>query len=287
MAPKTSKPRLRRSVLFVPGGDPSKIARAQQTPADTIVLDLEDAIAPEKKAEARACVATAIREGGFDQAELAVRINPPGTPFFDDDLAAVVDAPTAAIMLPKAERSDEIAAIADRLEASTVLLLLVESPLGIADALSIAGATPRAEALCFGHADFSLQMGLANTDVTNPVVHHARSAVAIAAKARGLAPIDCVHIAVRDEESFRTDTALGLSIGYEGRLCIHPQQVEIANEIYTPSPAQLEYAHRVIDGWERARREGDGVCTIDGKMVDQPLVAQQQRVLARAARSAR
>ena len=237
-----------------------------------------------KKATRGECTAQAFRAGSFGGSEAAVRINPPGTPFFEDDLAAVVAAGVSTIMLPKAEQPDDLAAVAARLAKDTALLLLIESPLGVANVLSLANAAPRTEALCFGHADFSLQMGLADTDSANPVVHHARCSVAIAAKAHGLTPIDCVHVAVKDDEAFTADTAFGLSLGYEGKLCIHPRQAERVNEIYTPSAAQVAYAERVVAGWEEALHEGHGVLTIDGKMVDAPLVAQQERVLARARR---
>jgi len=274
----------RVSVLFVPGSDPGKIERARRAGADTLVLDLEDAVPPAQKAEARACVVEALRAGGFEGSEPAVRINPPGTPFFEDDLAALAAADLGALMLPKAERPDDVREVGARLRADTRLLLLLESPRGVADALAL-GASPRADALCFGHADFSLQMGLAAADPSNDVVHHARCQVAIAAKANGLAPIDCVHLAVKDEAAFRADAALGLSLGYEGKLCIHPRQVEWVNEIYTPSAEQIEYARRVIEGWNAAQREGSGVCILDGKMVDAPLVTQQQRLLARVGRA--
>ncbi len=276
-------PRLRRSVLFVPGGAPRKIDRARASAADTIVLDLEDATRPERKPEARACVAEALQAGGFGASELAVRINPPDTPFFEEDVAAMVAAGARTVMLPKAERPASIQSVAARLGGETNLLLLIESPLGVADALSVGAATSQAEGLCFGHADFSLQMGLPRAEASNPVVHHARCSVAIAAKAHEIAPIDCVHLDVRDDRAFRADTEVGLSIGYEGRLCIHPRQAEIANEVYTPSDAQVEYARRVLDGWERAREDGTGVFTIDGKLVDAPVIAQQRRLLARAA----
>src|SRR5262245_51072959 len=157
---------LRRSLLFVPGAEPRKIERARDAGADTIIFDLEDAVAPPQKAEARRHVAAALRAGGFGAAEAAVRINAPGTPDCDDDLAAVVESGGRTIMVPKAERVEELQRIVEtlrRLErggAVAKLLLLVESPLGVAQALAIGRAVPGIEALCFGHADFALQLGL-------------------------------------------------------------------------------------------------------------------------------
>jgi citrate lyase subunit beta/citryl-CoA lyase len=169
--------------------------------------------------------------------------------------------------------------------APTRLLLLVETPAGIANALALGRCTPRVEALCFGHADFSLSMGLAEADASRGIIYHARCTLVIAAKACAVAPIDCVHVAVKDEQAFREDAELGLRLGFEGKLCIHPQQVQIANAVYTPTKEQIDYAVRVIEGYERAQAEGRGVFTLDGKMIDAPLVAVQQRVLERARRA--
>ena len=143
-----------------------------------------------------------------------------------------------------------------------------------------------AAALCFGHADFSLQMGLADADAGHGVVHHARCTVAIAARACGLAPIDSVFLAVRDESGFREDVALGLRLGFDGKLCIHPRQVAIVNDVYAPSAAEVEEARRIVAAAEAAEADGQGAIELDGKMIDAPVVAAKRRVLARASRSA-
>ena len=273
---------LRRSILFVPGDDRKKIERARNSAADTLILDLEDAIPPEGKDEARQCVREELQRGVEGNQEVAVRINPPGTPFFEADVELLRTNPGTTCMVPKSERVAAIASLAGELAKETALLLLIETPRGVADALAIGEAAPTIEALCFGHADFSLEMGLRGAEVTNPAVHHARANLAISARANRLAPIDCVYLDVRDDEGFRHDTQLGLSLGYEGRLCIHPRQVELANEIYTPTPDQLEYAKRVVEAFDQA--EGSGVITVDGKMIDAPVVSQQRGVLARAAK---
>lgn len=287
---------LRRSLLFVPGAEPRKLEKAREAVADTLVLDLEDSVAPQQKVEARGNVAAALRDGTFGDTELAVRINAPGTPYFGADLEAVIGAGARTIMLPKSESVEQMVVVAQRIEtlergfrethgAAAKLLLLLESPAGITNAFALGQAAPQIEALCFGHADFSLSMGLTEADASRGITYHARCALVIAAKACGVAPIDCVHLAVKDEQAFRADTELGLRLGFEGKLCIHPRQVGIANEVYTPGPEQIDYALRVVEGWERAEREGRGVFTLDGKMVDAPLVAVQQRVLERARRA--
>lgn len=261
-----------------------------------MILDLEDAVSPDQKEHARQLVADALRAGSYGDAEVAVRVNAPDTPHFDADLEAMVAAGASAIMLPKCESAAGLASVNDRLEAlerrraprageRTKLLCLVESPAGVADALAIGRSVARTEALCFGHADFSLQMGLAAADASRGVVYHARCSVVIAAKAANVVPIDCVHMEVRDEDAFRQDARLGLQLGFEGKLCVHPRQVEIANQVYTPTPEQIDYARRVIEAAEAARAAGRGVCTLDGKMIDAPIEAVQCRVLDRARRA--
>lgn len=280
--------------MFVPGAEPRKLERARESGADTLLLDLEDAVVPERKTEAREQVAAVLRAGGFGNSEVAVRVNAPGTAELDRDLEAVVGAGARLLMLPKSQNADEIARVVEsfrrfeggRPAAEEVkLLLLVESPVGIIQAVTIGRATPRTEALCFGHADFSLAMGLVDFDASKGIVYHARCALVIAAKACGVTPIDTVHLAVKDEAAFREDAEIGLRLGFEGKLCIHPRQVEIVNEVYTPRPEQIDYALRVVEAWERARAEGRGVFTLDGQMIDAPLVEVQQRILERARRA--
>jgi citrate lyase subunit beta/citryl-CoA lyase len=289
-------PRLRRSLLFVPGADPRKLERARTSGADTVILDLEDAIAPGHKSEARMGVAEALARADFGEMELAARINPPQTPFFEEDLDAVVGAGARCLMLPKVETAEDIEEVAQELERAETrhgysgsepvrFLALVETPAGIIHAASLATASSRVEALCFGHADFSRGMGLTEGDPSRGTVHHARCQLAIAAKACEVLPIDTVCLAVRDAQAFRADAELGRDLGFEGKMCIHPTQVAIANQVYTPTTEEIERARKVVAAWEQAVREGQGVFTVDDQMVDAPLVAIQERVLERARRA--
>jgi len=292
----TRSGRLRRSLLFVPGAERRKLERACGAGADTLLLDLEDSVAPAQKADARQQVAAALRAGMFGETEAAVRVNAPGTPYFEDDVESMVLAGARVLLLPKSETPGGVRAVVERLErlegtipdareSPVQLLLLVESPAGITGALALGRSAPRVEALCFGHADFSLEMGLQETDASVGIGYHARCALVIAAKACGVAPIDSVHTEVRDETAFRRDAELGLRLGFEGKLCIHPRQVEIANEVYTPRQEQVEYALRVVGAAREAEAEGRGVFTLNGKMIDAPVIAAQRRVLSRARRA--
>lgn len=291
-------PPLRRSLLFVPGDQPRRIERARDSGADTVILDLEDAVVEAQKAEARRNVADAIRaarSAGAGRSEIAVRVNGSDAREHAADLEAVVGAGAAAVLLPKAESAAQIERVVARIAAleserderlpPVRLLLLVETPLGIARALEL-GSAPRVDALCFGHADFSAQMGLVAADASQGVVFHARCSLVIAARACGVTPIDCVALAVKDEAACRDDAETGLRLGYDGKLCIHPLQVEIVNDVYAPSAEDVEEARRIVAAAEAAEAEGKGAISLDGKMIDAPVVAAKRRVLARARRSA-
>ena len=289
-------PPLRRSLFFVPGDSPRKLEKARSIGADTLLLDLEDAVAIPQKDLAREQVAHFLRAGEFGGAEPAVRINPFGTPWFERDLEAVVAAGAGAVMLPKSESAGQLLELAERLaelesrtnagrDSAIRIFALVETAAGVVDAAAIARATPRIEALCFGHADFSRDMQLASTEADHGVVFHARCSVAIAARAGGITPIDTVHLDVRDEAAFARDTQRGRDLGFEGKLCIHPMQVEIANRIHNATAEQIGYARRVVEAWQQAERDGVGVFTVDGKMVDAPVVSAQRRILERATRA--
>jgi citrate lyase subunit beta/citryl-CoA lyase len=286
--------RLRRSLFFVPGGEERKLDRARGAGADTLLLDLEDSVAIAEKERARDLVAAFLRGGDFGGAEPAVRVNPPETAWFEDDLEAAVAAGAEAVLLPKVADAATLVRVTEQLAAveararraaSVRILALIETAAGVVNAVAIARATDRIDALCFGHVDFSRDLNLPVADAEDGVVLHARTAVAIAARAGGVAPIDTVFADVRDDAGFRRDAALGVRLGFDGKLCIHPSQVALANAAHTPSPEQVVFATRVLEAEREAAKAGKGVFTVDGKMVDAPVVAAQRRVLERARRA--
>ena len=284
-------PRLRRSLLFVPGDDERKLDKSHQSAADVLLFDLEDAVVAARKDRARAAVAARLRAATSDGPELAVRVNPPGTPAHEDDVDAVVAAGATALVVPKVVGGDVLHALAARLDGldrdgRVALLALIESPAGLLAAGDWSSWPRRVEAVCYGHADFSLAMGLDGADAGEGIAWHARCEVALAARAADRAPIDTVHLDVRDADGCRRDARRGRELGYDGKLCLHPQQVEIVNEVYTPTAAAVARAREVVEAWAEAERAGRGVVTVGGTMSDAPLVALQQRVLERAARAA-
>lgn len=279
---------LRRTLLFVPGSEPKRIEKAKNISADTILFDLEDSVPLEKKEEARTIVSNCIQEGGFEGRELAVRINAPGSPFYESDLNFMIQAGVSAIMIPKSENAQQFKEVENRItrheppENPIQLFALIETPKGVLNLNEIAASSNRIKALCFGHADFSLEMGLQEANPAVGVVYHARCQVAMTAKAYGITPIDNVCLSVKDEETLIEDIQTGIQLGFEGKMCIHPLQVGIANDLYSPNAKQIEYAKKVVEGWKEAQKKGLGVFTVNHKMVDLPLVMTQEKVLEKA-----
>lgn len=300
MEPKSAPARLRRSLFFVPGIDPRKLEKSVELGADTLLFDLEDSVGVPEKDQARTLLADFIPHIDRTRTELAIRVNPPGTPFFEEDLAAALAVGVDAIMCPKSEEATVLRDLATRIEnaeaspshnkstdtaettSATQVLALVETAQGILNLNSVASANNRIAALCFGHADFSQNMGLSKPDPSSGVVLHARCSVAIAARAHDLSPVDTVYLDVRNQDGFRADATFGMQLGFAGKLCIHPSQVQITHDVYTPSEEEIAHALRVIDAQKEAEASGLGVFTVDGKMVDAPLIAAQLQVLERA-----
>jgi citrate lyase subunit beta/citryl-CoA lyase len=286
----TRKSRTRRSLLFVPGNDVRKLDRADTACADTVILDLEDAVAANEKERAREEVANRIRGAAFTTSEVAVRINAPGTREFEADIDTVVSAGARLLLIPKAESALGMAGVSkavSKIERTGVggsvrLLALVESARGIAHLESIGQGSSRLEGLCFGNADFALDMSLPDADPSSGVVYHARCDLAIAAVAARVSPIDGVCLSVRDDAAFRAEAMEAVRLGFHGKLCIHPSQVRLANEIFSPSEGQVAAARRIVEAWDAATMRGQGVFSLDGKMIDAPLVEVQKQLLERA-----
>jgi citrate lyase beta subunit len=284
--------RLRRSLLFVPGSDPRKLERSRGAGADTLIFDLEDAVAPAEKPNARRLVAGVVREADLGGAERTVRINATPTPDFAEDLKAVMAAGPGALVVPKVGSAEEIRMVDElvgfverktgRTPGSVKLLPLIETAAGVLNAAAIAAATPRVEALLMGHGDLSLSIGVKEARAGDGTILHARCQIVLAAKAAGKEAIDTVFLDIDDLEGFRAEARQGLRLGYGGKLLIHPSQVGPVHEVYTPSPAEVAYARRVVEAYEAALAEGRGVFALDRRMIDGPIVDAERTVLERA-----
>lgn len=278
----------RRSLLFTPGDRPEMMRKAPRAGADALVFDLEDAVAPDRKDEARAAVRDVLSDPEFDpDAEVCVRVNPTGIAA-DDDLRGVLAEERAAerldsVMLPKVEAADDaetLAGLLDERGAAVPVLALVETAAGVLAAEEIA-AVPEVDALAFGAEDLAADLGATRTDEGTEVLH-AREHVVLAASAADVDALDTVYTDIEDADGLRAETEFAIELGYDGKLAIHPAQVDPINEAFTPAPERVEWAERVLDAKREADAEGRGVFRVDGEMIDAPLVAQAERVLAYA-----
>jgi len=251
-----------RSFLFVPGDRPDRFAKAAAAGADVVVLDLEDAVAPAAKEEARAHVAAWLAEGH----RAVVRVNAAGTPWHAADVAAARDA--VAVMVPKAERPSD-------LDGLPSVLPLVETARGIAAAAGLCAA-PGVVRPVFGSIDLAADIGV--DPLSRTALLHARSSLVLAAAVAGCAPpVDGVTMALSDVDAVRDDTRHAVELGFTGKLCVHPRQVPVVHEAFRPSDEEVAWARSVL-------AVGDGVAAVDGRMVDRPVLLRARRVLDRASK---
>jgi citrate lyase subunit beta/citryl-CoA lyase len=266
-----------RSVLFVPGGRPEMIAKSARSLPDVVIVDLEDAVAAGAKDAARMQVLEALHAGRPPVPTVLLRVNPTGSPWHAADLALCARLMEAAaldgVALPRYERTEELAAVRSELPARATLLVGLETALGVADARTLLAAGP--DAAYFGAEDFAADVGGRRSPAGQEVLF-ARSCVLLAAALAGVAAVDQAVVAVRDVAAFRADALAGRELGYAGKVCLHPDQVVVAREVFTPSAAEVEHARAVLAAGAA------GVAVVDGAMVDGVHVRMAQRVLATA-----
>ncbi|MFC7166166.1 HpcH/HpaI aldolase/citrate lyase family protein [Halospeciosus flavus] len=279
---------VRRSLLFTPGDRPEMMRKAPASGADVVCFDLEDAVAPDRKAEAREAVHDVLVDPDFDpDCEVCVRVNPVGG-LADDDVQGIVgDDPEAvrldAVMLPKTSDGgdvDTLERVLHEYDVDVPVLALVESAAGVLNAQSIATADAT-DALLFGAEDLSADIGATRTEEGTEVLH-AREHVVLAASAAEVDAIDTVYTDIENTEGLAEETRFAAGLGYDGKMAIHPTQVDPINESFTPEAEDVAWAKRVLDAKEEADRADRGVFRVDGEMVDAPLVAQAERILERA-----
>lgn len=287
----SERDRPRRSRLYVPGNRPRFMEKACDSGADGVILDLEDSVSPDRKHEARILVAHALREMDFAGMEVMVRINQGEEAI--DDLDWVVPQPVQHILLPKVETADQVTSVRDMVEkvselcgrtAMVWLMPIIESPLGIFNALDIARAAPEeSAALTLGLQDLSAEMGTTPTP-GGWESFTARSLVVLAARAAGLQPIDTVYADVKDQEGLKSSIAGAKALGFVGKGCIHPAQVPLINDGFLPEAGTLERAMQVVLAMEKAQREGLGAVALGSKMIDPPVARQAGVVVDNALR---
>jgi citrate lyase beta subunit len=290
------QPHLRRSFLFVPGSEERKLAKAPSLGADALILDLEDAVAPARKADARTQVRAFLRGRNDQDIEWLIRLNGFGTPYFEADLEASVRAGPDALIIPKVDSPKVLQLIdahlteAERASAcppgTTKLFALIESARGILNAHAIATATPRLLGLMLGHVDLSADLGIRAGRGDEGIVYHARCQLVLAARAAGVEAVDTIFLNIQDHEGLRAEAAQAAALGFAGKLAIHPAQLPIVHEAFTPSAERVRQAERILEAWRRVEAEGRGVCTLDGDLIERPVVEAERRVLERARKAA-
>lgn len=280
---------IRRSLLFMPGDSARKIEKATGLNADSIIADLEDAVALSQKQAAREIVVDSFQRLDFGPTERLIRMNPASSPLWEDDLAQTIGVRPAGYVLPKTESAEQVRMISQRLaelenvhgfaRGSIRLLALIETARGVLQAGQIAGADGRLDALLFGAEDLAGDMG-ARRSREGWEVFYARSAVVIAAAAFGLPAIDTVYIDLADTEGLAAQCRFAQGMGFSGKLAIHPRQVEIINRAFSPTEEEMAQAQRLIAAFESQQAAGTGVFEIDGKMIDMPVVLAARKVVA-------
>nr|ART40419.1 K773 [uncultured bacterium] len=266
-----NKARPRRSVLYMPGSNARAMEKARTIPADALILDLEDAVAPDAKQVAREQVCAAMREGGFGKREMIVRVNALDTPWGLADLTAAAAVKPDAVLIPKVSSP----AVLHRAEAlldahgahDTALWAMMETPLGILQAQAIASATPRLAVFIMGTNDIAKEVHAAHTPLRLPMITSLGLCL-LAARAFGVGVIDGVYNDFKDEEGFAAICRQGLELGMDGKTLIHPSQVAPCNEIFSPAAAEVEMARKIIAEFARPENAGKGVITVDGRMTE-------------------
>ena len=274
--------RPRRSVLYMPGSNARALEKAKTLPADGVILDLEDAVAPDAKATARDQVVAAVKAGGFGAREVFIRTNGFDTPWFADDLTAAAGAAPDAILIPKISTPKQLELIAQRLlsmhsDHRVRIWAMIETPTAIFDVREIA-SHPRVAVLVMGTNDLAREIGAPQVPGRNNLTPYLSTAV-LAAREAGKVILDGVYNDVRDEEGFAAECAQGVQMGFDGKTLIHPGQVGPANAAWSPTSDEVEYSRRVIEAFSAAEAEGRGVITVDGRMIENLHVANARRTL--------
>jgi citrate lyase subunit beta/citryl-CoA lyase len=277
-----------RSFLFCPATSDRKIAKAFESAADAVIIDLEDAVAVNEKPAARLALPKILAHRRPKPAY--VRINALTTPFCFDDLRQVAAAGPDGIVFPKAESASDLKIVdwvLTQLEAenghrpgSIELIPIIETAAGIAAAEQIARAVPRVRRLAFGAVDLALDMNLEFDEETG-ALSHARFAIALASRVAGLeGPVDTAFPDIKDLERLRQTTLNARRMGYRGKCCIHPAQIEIVNAVFTASAEEIDRARRIVSAFEDAERSGAAAVSLDGVMIDYPVADKARRLLA-------
>jgi len=280
--------RPRRSVLYMPGSNARALEKAKTLAADCLILDLEDAVAPDKKQEARNQVAAAVSEGGFGHREVVVRINGFDTPWGEDDLAAIAPLAADAVLVPKVSSADSVRDAARRLSGAgaapaTTLWVMMETPLAMFNALEIAATAADANVplACFvmGTNDLAKDTGAALVPGRLPMLPWLQTCLA-AARVHGLTILDGVYNDLNNAEGFEAECRQGVDFGMDGKTLIHPRQVDPCNQAFSPAPDAVSWARKIADVFDKPENAGKGAVQVDGRMVERLHAEMAKRTIA-------
>jgi len=276
--------RPRRSVLYMPGANERALEKAKTLAADALILDLEDAVAPDAKVDARARVCAAAASGEYGSKEITIRANGLDTAWHADDLRAIAEAGPAAVVVPKIDSVSDVAAVEKALEAAgapdhTKIWAMLETPMAMLHAAEIASSSERLTVLVMGTNDLAKELHAEHVPGRQPLLF-GLSQCLIAARYAGKVILDGVYNDIKNEVGFEAECVQGRQMGFDGKTLIHPSQLDPCNRVFAPSEAEIETARRIIAAFEEAEAEGKGVVTVDGRMIENLHVENSRRVLA-------
>jgi citrate lyase subunit beta/citryl-CoA lyase len=282
----TTDHRPRRSVLYMPGANARALEKSRTLPADALIFDLEDAVAPDTKLTARSQIIQAVEAGGYGKREILIRTNGLNTPWGYDDLVAVAKAGADAVLLPKVESAEMVRQAESVLEShgapsNLAIWCMMETPRGMLHAEEIADASPRLGGLVMGTSDLAKDLQAQHTAMRLPLIT-ALGLCLLAARAARIAILDGVFLDLNDHEGFVDSCRQGAELGFDGKTLIHPKQLAAANEVFGPSEEELRLSRRIIDAYAAAEAEGKGVVVVDGKLIEKLHVDHAERVVALA-----
>jgi len=284
--------KLRRSMLFVPGASAGMLSTSFVFKPDSIMFDLEDAVSPQEKDSARLLVYQALRHPSYRDIERVVRVNELNTEYGMTDLEMAVRGGADIVRLPKTETAADIELLdkhvtriekqCGRPSGQTRVMAAIESASGVVNAVAITRASPRMIAIALAGFDYLVDMQTARSSGPEPELFYARAAVLHAARAAGIDAFDVAYGDVNDMDGFMREVLIAKNLGFNGKSLIHPRQIEPLHKAYAPTTKELAFAKRVMQAAEKAKREGLGVTSLDGKMVDPPVIAHAEMVILRA-----
>ncbi len=280
----TRDARPRRSVLYMPGSNARALEKGRAVPADGLILDLEDAVAPDAKPLAREQVCAAVRAGGYGKREILIRVNGLNTPWGHEDIVAAAASGADGLLIPKAESADavrQVIAVMDGVGAPADMGVwcMIETPRGVLRVEEIAGSSERLVGLVLGTSDLGKDLRCAHTRMRLPMITSLHLCL-LAARAHGLAALDGVFLDLDDDEGFEYSCVQGSELGFDGKTLIHPKTITKANEVFTPSPDEVDWSRRIIANLAAAEAEGKGVVVMDGKLIENLHVVAAKRMVA-------